>query len=54
MQVVSFHSLEGFVRLEKRVAIVTGNAQGLGKAFALGLSKEGAQFLNAIWKEETE
>jgi NAD(P)-dependent dehydrogenase (short-subunit alcohol dehydrogenase family) len=34
-------------RLEDRVAIVTGAGQGIGKALALGLSREGANLVIA-------
>lgn len=43
------------MRLKDRVAIVTGGAQGIGKAIALALAKEGAKII--LWDikiEETE
>jgi NAD(P)-dependent dehydrogenase (short-subunit alcohol dehydrogenase family) len=36
-------------RLAGKVAIVTGAAQGIGKAFAMGLAKEGAKIVVADW-----
>ncbi|MBC8445772.1 MAG: SDR family NAD(P)-dependent oxidoreductase, partial [Chloroflexi bacterium] len=35
------------MRLENQVAIVTGGAQGIGRAIALGLAREGADIVVA-------
>lgn len=40
-------------RLESRVAIVTGGGQGIGRAFALGLAREGAAVLIAEINRDT-
>jgi len=33
------------VRLENKVAIVTGGAQGLGEAYSIGMAREGASIV---------
>jgi NAD(P)-dependent dehydrogenase (short-subunit alcohol dehydrogenase family) len=35
------------VRLENKVAIVTGGAQGLGEAYSIGMAREGASVVIA-------
>jgi NAD(P)-dependent dehydrogenase (short-subunit alcohol dehydrogenase family) len=40
------------MKLEKQVAIVTGGAQGIGRAIALGLAREGANVVIADIKED--
>jgi len=42
------------MRLADRVAIVTGAAQGIGRAYALGLAAEGAKVVVADILEGTE
>jgi len=41
------------VRLKDRIAIVTGAGQGIGRAIALGLAREGAKIVIADINEET-
>ena len=41
-------------RLDNKVAIVTGGAKGLGKAFCLGLAKEGAKVVMAAHRLDEE
>jgi NAD(P)-dependent dehydrogenase (short-subunit alcohol dehydrogenase family) len=38
---------DGYMKLKDRVAIVTGSAQGIGKAYAMKLSQEGAKVVIA-------
>ncbi|MCE2916204.1 MAG: SDR family NAD(P)-dependent oxidoreductase, partial [Rubrivivax sp.] len=42
---------EVFVKLQDRVAIVTGGAQGIGQAIAQGLAREGAAVVVADLEE---
>jgi NAD(P)-dependent dehydrogenase (short-subunit alcohol dehydrogenase family) len=41
-------------RLDGKVAIVTGGAKGLGKAFCFGLAKEGATVVMAVHRFDEE
>ena len=38
---------EGNLRLKDKVAIITGGAQGIGRAYALGMTDEGASLVIA-------
>lgn len=42
------------MRLKDRVAIITGSAQGIGRAYALGLAAEGAKVVVADILKETD
>ena len=39
------------MRLENRVAVITGGAKGLGRAFALKMAQEGAKVLVVTRKD---
>ena len=40
------------MRLQGKVAVVTGGAQGIGRAIALGLGREGAKVVVADLQED--
>jgi 3-oxoacyl-[acyl-carrier protein] reductase len=40
------------MRLQNRVAVITGGAQGIGRAIALGMGREGAKVVVADWQSE--
>jgi 3-oxoacyl-[acyl-carrier protein] reductase len=51
MAVFIFDILGGTMRLSGKTAIVTGGAKGLGRAFCLGLVREGARILAVTRKD---